>query len=60
MKILSTICLAILFLIAAPFFIVFFGAGEVYKLYEEILKNVYKRLDEAGNQSDKDIQKDKR
>lgn len=60
MKILSAIILVILFLITSPFFIVFFGAGEVYKLYEEILKNVYKRLDEAESQSDKDIQKDKR
>lgn len=47
MKILSAICLAILFLIAAPFFIVFFGAAEVYKLYEEVLKNVCEHLDEV-------------
>lgn len=46
MKILANMCLIVLLLIAAPFFIVFFGAGEVYKLYEEILKNVNKRLDE--------------
>lgn len=50
MKILSAIILAILFLITSPFFIVFFGAAEVYKLYEEVLKNVYERLDEAEDQ----------
>lgn len=60
MKILSAIILVILFLITSPFFIVFFGSAELYKLYEDILKNVYKRLDEAENQSDEDIQKDKR
>ena len=49
MKILSAIILAILFLITSPFLIVFFGAGEVYKLYEEVLKNVYKHLDEEEN-----------
>jgi len=43
---LANVCLIILLLITAPFFIVFFGAGEVYKLYEEIFKNVNKRLDE--------------
>lgn len=47
MKALSAIILAILFLITSPFFIVFFGATEVYKLYEEVLKNVCERLDEA-------------
>lgn len=50
MKIISAICLAILFLITSPFFIVFFGAAEVYKLYEEVLKNVCERLDEAEDQ----------
>lgn len=60
MKILSAIILVILFLITSPFFIVFFGGAELYKLYEDTLKNVYKRLDEAENQSAKDIQKDKR
>ncbi|MBQ2396736.1 MAG: hypothetical protein II304_06775 [Bacteroidales bacterium] len=48
MKILSAIILAILFLIISPFFIVFFGAAEVYKLYEEVLRNVEKHLDETG------------
>lgn len=57
MKILSAICLAILFLITSPFFIVFFGAAEVYKLYEEVLKTVYEKLDEA--ETDKDVQKNK-
>lgn len=47
MKILSAICLAILYLITSPFLIVFFGAAEVYKLYEETLRNVEKHLDEA-------------
>lgn len=47
MKALSAIILTILFLITSPFFIVFFGAAEVYKLYEEVLKNVCERLDEA-------------
>lgn len=54
MKILSAIILAILFLITSPFFIVFFGAAEVYKLYEEVLRNVEKHLDET--ESDKDVQ----
>lgn len=47
MKILSAVCLAILFLITSPFLVVFFGAAEVYKLYEETLRNVEKHLDEA-------------
>lgn len=47
MKALSAIILAVLFLITSPFFIVFFGAAEVYKLYEEVLKNVCERLDET-------------
>lgn len=46
MKILSAIILAILFLIASPFFVVFFGGAELYKLYEEVLKNVCEHLDE--------------
>lgn len=62
MKILSAIILAILFLITSPFFIVFFGAGELYKLYEEVLKNVEKRLSEKDveDQSDENIQKNKK
>ena len=47
MKILSAIILAILFLIASPFFVVFFGGAELYKLYEETLKSVCEHLDEA-------------
>ena len=46
MKILSAICLAVLFLPVSPFLILFFGGAELYKLYEEALKNVYKYLDE--------------
>ena len=49
MKILSAIILAILFLITSPFFIVFFGGAELYKLYEEVLKNVYEHLNEKEN-----------
>lgn len=46
MKILSAICLAVLLLTVSPFLILFFGGAELYKLYEEVLKNVYKYLDE--------------
>ena len=46
MKILSAICLAVLLLPVSPFLILFFGGAELYKLYEEVLKNVYKHLDE--------------
>lgn len=50
MKILSAIILAILFLITSPFFVVFFGGAELYKLYEETLKNIYEHLDEVKDQ----------
>lgn len=53
MKILSAICLAVLYLSVSPFLIIFFGGAEVYKLYEETLKNVEKYLDEI--ESDKNI-----
>jgi len=46
MKILSAICLAVLLLPVSPFLILFFGGAKLYKLYEEVLKNVYKYLDE--------------
>lgn len=46
MKILSAICIAVLFLPVSPFLILFFGGAELYKLYEEVLKNVEKYLDE--------------
>lgn len=46
MKILYAICLAVLLLPVSPFLILFFGGAELYKLYEEVLKNVYKYLDE--------------
>ena len=50
MKILSAICLAVLLLPVSPFLILFFGGAELYKLYEEVLKNVYKYLDEEDQQ----------
>lgn len=40
MKILSAILLAILLLPISPFLVIFFGGAELYKLYEDILKNV--------------------
>lgn len=45
MRILSAICLAVLLLAVSPFLIVFFGGVELYRLYEEVLKNVYEYLD---------------
>ena len=45
MKILSALCLAILLLPISPFLVIFFGGAEVYKLYEDILKNVNDYLD---------------
>lgn len=62
MKVFSAIILAILFLITSPLLVVFFGGAEVYKLYEETLKMVGKRLSEKDveDQSDKNIQKNKR
>ena len=54
MKILSAICLAVLFLPVSPFLILFLGGAELYKLYEEALKNVEKYLDET--ESDKNVQ----
>ena len=45
MKILSAICLAVLLLPVSPFLILFFGGAELYKLYEEVLKNVCEYLD---------------
>lgn len=49
MKIISAICLAILFLITSPIFIPLLGGAELYKLFEEVLKNVYERLDGEEN-----------
>lgn len=54
MKILSAMCLAVLLLPISPFLIIFFGGAELYKLYEEVLKNVEKYLDEI--ESDKNVQ----
>lgn len=44
MKILSAICLAIMFLITSPFFIPFLGGAELFKLYNDILKIIEERL----------------
>lgn len=38
MKILSIVCLAILFLIASPMLIIIFGSIEIFKLYKHVLK----------------------
>ena len=38
MKILSIVCLAILFLIASPMLIIIFGGIEIFKLYKHVLK----------------------
>lgn len=54
MKILSAIILAILFLITSPFFILYFGSTELYKLYKDTLKIVEKHLDET--EIDKNVQ----
>lgn len=45
MKILSAICLAIMFLITSPFFILFFGGAELFRLYKDTLKIVSERLE---------------
>lgn len=45
MKTLSAILLAILLLPISPFLVIFFGGAELYKLYEDILKNVNDYLD---------------
>lgn len=54
MKILSVICLTVMFLITSPFFILYFGSTELYKLYKDTLKIVEKHLDET--ESDKNVQ----
>lgn len=38
MKILSIVCLTILFLITSPMLIIIFGSIEIFKLYKYILK----------------------
>ena len=38
MKILSIVCLTILFLIVSPMLIIIFGSIEIFKLYKHVLK----------------------
>ena len=38
MKILSIVCLTILFLITSPMLIIIFGSIEIFKLYKHVLK----------------------
>lgn len=38
MKILSIVCLAILFLITSPMLIIIFGSIGIFKLYKHVLK----------------------
>lgn len=38
MKILSIVCITVLFLITSPMLIIIFGSIEIYKLYKHILK----------------------
>ena len=38
MKILSIVCLTILFLIASPMLIIILGSIEIFKLYKHVLK----------------------
>ena len=38
MKILSTVCITILFLITLPMLIIIFGSIEIFKLYKYVLK----------------------
>lgn len=38
MKILSIVCLTILFLITSPMLIIIFGSIEIFKLYKYVLK----------------------
>lgn len=46
MKKLYVVCLAIMLLIASPFFILFFGGVEFYRLFNDALKTLEKRLSE--------------
>ena len=38
MKILSIVCITVLFLIASPMLIIIFGSIEIFKLYKYVLK----------------------
>ena len=38
MKILSTVCITVLFLITSPMLIIIFGSIEIFKLYKHVLK----------------------
>lgn len=38
MKILSIVCITILFLLTSPMLIIIFGSIEIYKLYKHVLK----------------------
>ena len=40
MKILSIICITILFLVTSPMLIIIFGSIEIFKLYKHLLKTI--------------------